>query len=605
MKTSLAKTLLLLAFGASLSLQAQATEGVTIERLSPVNTLVRLQPTARYLMLPVEESVPDAKIELLRDGEPVKTFYVRLAANHADFLVPFDLQPYLDGSRLALNVVTSDDRGYARDAADNFLWDQLSYTSAPDVANREQFRPAFHHTPEYGWMNDPNGMFYRDGEWHLYYQYNPYGSKWQNMTWGHSSSSDLVHWTRHPLAIEPDGLGSVFSGSSVVDTDNTAGFGSGAVVALFTSAGVSQTQSLAHSVDGGTTFTRFPGNPVVTTYGEARDPNIFWYEPTGRWIMLLAHALDREMLIYSSSDLKEWTFESAFGKGYGCQEGVWECPDLFELPVRGSDGQSKWVLICNINPGAPHQGSGSQYFVGDFDGHTFTCQSAPSVTKWMDYGKDHYAAVSFSNAPEGRHTTLAWMSNWEYANEVPTTQYRGANTLPRDHDLFVGPDGELYLGVMPAAELDAMRGRQRSYGSASISAKGRSYTLPADGLCEIVVDIDPRHATGLELTLSNARGESVVMTYDLPADTFAMDRRHSGLTDFSSHFPAVTTAPMLRTGGRLKLRLYVDRSSIEAFDGDGRFAMTNLVFPTEPFTTLSVKATGSSARLEHLDVYPL
>lgn len=583
---------------------AAADAGIEVLQLSQNNALVRVSGGSRYLVLPVQESMPDSKIDILVNGNLERTFYVRLADNSVDYTVPLDLAPYRAKGEVVLNVISETDRSRSRDLKEYVCWDEMRLSDTFDTSNREKYRPLYHHTPLYGWMNDPNGMFYKDGRWHLYYQHNPYGSKWQNITWGHSSSTDLINWEHQPLAIEPNGLGTVFSGSSVVDSLNTAGFGTDAVVAIYTSAGTSQIQSLAYSTDGGMTFSNYNGNPIITTFGEARDPNMFWHEESEKWILLIAHALDHEMLIYSSPDLKNWTFESSFGKGYGSQDGVWECPDLFKLPIRGTDEQ-KWVLLCNINPGGPFGGSATQYFVGDFDGKTFKCDTAPEVTKWMDYGKDHYAAVSFSNLSDGRHTTMAWMSNWEYANEVPTMQYRSSNTLPRDHDLFIAPDGELYIGVFPAEELDGLRGKRVHHSSKTVGKNGASYKLPTanDGICEIVLNFDCASADKVLVTLANEAGESVDMAYEIASKKFEMDRRKSGMTGFSNHFLSTTSAHTHQEGSNAVLRLFIDRCSVEAFDGDGRFAMTNLVFPTTPYTTLYVNAEGGKAKVKSVDIY--
>ena len=411
---------------------ASASDGVEVNHLGVNNTLVRVTGDSRYLLLPVQESTDDAKINVLVDGNVAETIYVRLAKSKTDYTVPFDLTPY-KGHDVMLDVVIPQSRGSVREAKDDACWRGIVLADTFDTANREKYRPAFHHTPRYGWMNDPNGMFYKDGRWHLYYQYNPYGSKWQNMTWGHSVSDDLVNWEHLPEAIRPNGLGSVFSGSCAVDHDNTAGFGSDAVIALYTSAGTSQMQSLASSTDDGLTFNIYPSNPVLTLESEARDPKVFWNDSTKEWNMILAHALDHEMLIFTSPDMKSWTLQSSFGKGLGAQGGVWECPDLFELPVAGTD-EKKWVLLCNINPDGPFGGSGTQYFVGDFDGKTFkadTDAAGDVSTKWLDYGKDHYATVTWSDAPDGRRVALGWMSNWQYAADVPTCLFY-TSPSPRD-----------------------------------------------------------------------------------------------------------------------------------------------------------------------------
>jgi levanase/fructan beta-fructosidase len=535
----------------SLSAQAQVTPMV----LSENHAMVRLETGCKYVLLPVEEKAENANIRIIgMENQCTRRPNVRLAVDNVDYYVPLEVK---DGQ--LLDIIFHGDRRTTGNMKGFACWKEMKFSDTFDTTNREKFRPAYHHTPQYGWMNDPNGMFYKDGEWHLYYQYNPYGSLWENMTWGHSVSKDLVHWEALPLAIEADALGTIFSGSCVVDKDNTAGFGKNAVIAFYTSAGEAQTQSMAYSTDGGRTFNKYGKNPVVTFNApDFRDPKVFWYDGTNRWIMMLA--VGQEMQIWSSANLKDWQKESSFGSEYGNHGGVWECPDLLKI-------EDKWVLICNINPGGPFGGSATQYFVGDFDGHKFTCESMPKVTKWLDYGKDHYATVSFSNAPDGRTVVLAWMSNWQYANQVPTRQFRSANSIARDLGLF--KDGEeTYVSVIPSKETLAMRGKK--------------IKNPTDA-CEIVVDVKG----SMELILSNTKGEQVVMKYDAQKQTFAMNRKQSGVISFSEAFPIETTAP---THGALKqLRLFIDHSSIEAFASDGKMAMTNLVFPNEPYNALKVK----------------
>ena len=523
------------------------------------HVMLSLEKQTRYLLLPVEEKAEIAHIRVLKDNNVCRTLNARLAVDKVDYFVPLELK-----KADLLDISFRGDRRTKGAMSELACWHEMKYVDEFDMTNREHFRPKYHHTPKYGWMNDPNGMFYKDGVWHLAFQWNPYGSQWENMTWGASNSRDLIHWDAQPAAIEADGLGTIFSGSCVVDKENTAGFGKGAIIAYYTSAGEAQTQSMAYSTDGGKTFKKYSGNPVlVASVPDFRDPHLFWHAETQRWIMLLA--VGQEMQIYSSANLKQWTMESRFGAEYGNHGGVWECPDLFRLPVRGT-GQQKWVLVCNINPGGPFGGSATQYFVGNFDGHKFTCDSRPEVTKWMDYGKDHYATVTFDNAPDNRRVAIAWMSNWQYANEVPTKQFRSANAIPRDLDLFI--DGtETYCGVMPSPEMLTLRGKP---------------SKQLTDACEVVVTLKG----STEITLQNAKGEKVVMRYDAQKQTFSMDRTKSGDTSFSEHFPCTTVAP---THGQMKqLRLFIDRSSLEAFDGDGKMAMTNLVFPSEPYNTINV-----------------
>jgi sucrose-6-phosphate hydrolase SacC (GH32 family) len=584
------------------------SDGISVEHLGVSNTIVRVDGNSHYLLMPVQESNDDARIDVVVDGKTERTIYVRLAKTKVDYQVPFDLTPYA-GHKLLLNVVTEQSRSNVRDASNDACWKSFTLSDSFDTENREKYRPAYHHTPLYGWMNDPNGMVYKDGIWHLYYQANPYGSKWQNMTWGHSTSTDLINWDHHANAIEPDGLGTIFSGSSVVDKNNTAGFGENAIVSLFTSAGVSQMQSLAHSNDNGMTFEKYAGNPIITLSSEARDPNMFWYEPTGEWILLLAHAQEREMLIFASHDLKNWELRSSFGKGLGAQEGVWECPDMFPLKVEGSN-KTKWVLLCNINPGGPFGGSATQYFVGDFDGKTFTPDldtNGNVPTKWMDYGKDHYATVSFSDAPANRRVVLGWMSNWQYAAEVPTQQFRSANTLPRDLHLFTGKDGQIYLASAPSTETSALRGELTARGGkAQLSSEARNYTLPTanDGICEIVIDLTANSGSTVTATISNSKGEKCVVTYDEKKRTLSFDRRESGLTNFSQDFPSVTVAPIRKSDNKIQLRLFLDRCSAELFYNNGEAVMTNLIFPTEPYTDLSITATGK-ATVNSVNVYSI
>ena len=464
---------------------------VTPMVLGDKHAMLRVDEKSKYILLPVQETEEIAAIAVL-DGSNnmVQRMNVKLAVDRVDYFVPYELK----GAKL-FDIEFHGDRRQKGAVSEFTCWKEITFA----------------------------GMFYKDGIWHLYYQYNPYGSQWENMHWGHSTSKDLVHWEAQPLTFEPDWLGSIFSGSCITNGSD--------VVAFYTSAGHHQTQSMAVSKDNGLTFVKYEGNPVITSdKPDFRDPNVFWYESTKRWIMILA--VGQEMQIYSSADLKDWKYESSFGQEYGNHSGVWECPDLFKL-------DDKWVLICNINPGGPFGGSATQYFVGQFDGHKFTCESMPKVTKWLDYGKDHYATVSFYNAPENRRVVMAWMSNWQYANQVPTKQFRSGNSIARDLGLFEFGE-ETYVSVVPSKEM--------------LAARGAKLKQPTDA-CEIVVDVKG----GAEIVLSNAKGEQVTMKYDASKQTFIMDRTKSGDVSFS------------------------------AFDVEGKMAMTNLVFPSEPYNNIKVK----------------
>ena len=573
-----------------------------IEHLSDNHTLVRVNTDKRYVLLPIQDTAPESSVNVITDSKSDEILQIRLAMNRVDYYVPFDLSAY-KGKAVLLDVIQQAGRESIRNAKGDACWKEIKSSETFDASNREKYRLSYHFSPAYGWMNDPNGMVYKDGVYHLFYQHNPYGSMWGNLSWGHATSKDLIHWEHRPVALFPDALGAIFSGSAVVDKDNTAGFGAGAIVAMYTSAGVSQTQSLAYSIDNGNTFKKYALNPVITdNVPDFRDPKMFWNEDTRKWNLVLAAG--QEVKFYSSPNLKDWTYESSFGHGYGNHGGVWECPDLIKLPVKGT-GKSKWVLLLNINPGGPFGGSATQYFTGDYDGHKFVCDSKPETTKWMDYGKDHYAAVTWSNAPEGRHIALAWMSNWQYANDVPTKQFRSSNSVPRDLSLYE-ENGEIYLTSTPSSELLALRGKLECSMSFSVGKTKdvKNFLKNNAGTYEILVSLQSYNAKVFGLALSNEKGEKVVMTYNLKEKTFSMDRRKSGLTDFSKDFPAETKAP-LDGAANYTLRLFVDKSSIEVFDGAGKFCMTNLVFPTDVFNNLSFFTKDGRYKVTNLKIYPL
>ena len=578
---------------------AQTVPGLEVSHLAGEQNIVAVTDAPRYLLLPVQEDAPEAKVGVISGNEQVGVpANVRLARERVDYYVPLDL------SASGGKDVKIDIQGMPAGAA---CWKEMKLSATFDMANTERYRPVYHHTPAYGWMNDPNGMFYKDGVYHLCFQHNPYGSVWGNMTWGHSTSTDLVHWKYEGDVVTADAWGAVFSGSAVVDKDNTAGFGRDAIVAFYTSAksspwGDAQMQCMAYSTDGGKTFTKYGGNPVVTS-GERdfRDPKVFWYAPGKHWVMMLA--VGQEMQIYSSANLKEWKYESSFGSMQGAHGGVWECPDLVELPVEGTD-EKRWVLICNINPGGPFGGSATQYFVGTFDGKKFT-NEFPTKTKWMDYGKDNYATVTFSNAPDGRCIAVGWMSNWQYAALVPTKQYRSANTIARDLSLY-RQGGDLLLKSAPSKEIETARAGKHAVEPFDVSD---TYSLASlldgnDGAFEIDMEIINHGAEKIVFTLQNAAGESVMMYYDTAMRQFVIDRSNSGATSFSRDFPAMTAAPVPDTG-RMRLRLFIDRSSIEAFGDGGKFVMTNLVFPSEPYGSMKFKAVRGSFTVKKMDIYKL
>lgn len=593
------KSLLAIALGLSLIVQG-AENSMVVKHLANEQNIILLDSVKKFLLLPVQENAPEGKVNIIVNNEfqLEQNINIRLAREKVDYYVPLDLSAY-QGKSVSVDVTGM--------PASSLCWKEIKLSDTFYSSNRETYRPVYHHTPVYGWMNDPNGMFYKDGVYHLYFQYNPYGSMWANMTWGHSTSTDLTHWTYEGTAIVPDAWGAIFSGSCVVDKDNTAGFGKGAVVAFYTSAkstpwGDVQSQSMAYSLDNGKTFIKYEHNPILTSNErDFRDPKVFWYAPGKHWVMMLA--VGQEMQIYSSGNLKEWKKESSFGAMQGAHGGVWECPDLVEVAVEGSK-EKKWVLICNLNPGGPFGGSAAQYFVGSFDGKKFVNES-PTQTKWLDWGKDNYATVTWSNAPAGRCIALGWMSNWQYANNVPTTQYRSANTLARDLTLYrVG--GELYLKSKPSPEIKKARAEEKKIPTFEVKGNYEVASLLADnkGAYEIEMTIENKGTSKIDFSLMNEKGEKVAMYYDVVRKQFVMDRSASGAVGFSRDFPAVTVAPVRNTD-QIHLRLFIDRSSVEAFGEEGEYVMTNLVFPAEPYNRMVFSSDKGSYIVKSMNVYRL
>ena len=593
------KSLLAIALGLSLTVQG-AENSMVVKHLANEQNIILLDSVKKFLLLPVQENAPEGKVNIIVNNEfqLEQNINIRLAREKVDYYVPLDLSAY-QGKSVSVDVTGM--------PVSSLCWKEIKLSDTFYSSNRETYRPVYHHTPVYGWMNDPNGMFYKEGVYHLYFQYNPYGSMWANMTWGHSTSTDLTHWTYEGTAIVPDAWGAIFSGSCVVDKDNTAGFGKGAVVAFYTSAkstpwGDVQSQSMAYSLDNGKTFIKYEHNPILTsTERDFRDPKVFWYAPGKHWVMMLA--VGQEMQIYSSGNLKEWKKESSFGAMQGAHGGVWECPDLVEVAVEGSK-EKKWVLICNLNPGGPFGGSAAQYFVGSFDGKKFVNES-PTQTKWLDWGKDNYATVTWSNAPAGRCIALGWMSNWQYANSVPTTQYRSANTLARDLTLYrVG--GELYLKSKPSPEIKKARAEEKKIPTFEVKGNYEVASLLADnkGAYEIEMAIENKGTSKIDFSLMNEKGEKVAMYYDVVRKQFVMDRSASGIVGFSRDFPAVTVAPVRNTD-QIHLRLFIDRSSVEAFGEEGEYVMTNLVFPAEPYNRMVFSSDKGSYIVKSMNVYRL
>jgi len=458
------------------------------------------------------------------------------------------------------------------------------------------YRPVFHFTPLLHWMNDPNGLVYYKGKYHLFYQYNPNGSTWGPMNWGHAVSTDLFNWQDLRVALTPDNLGTIFSGSAVVDSLNTTGFKYGdedPLVAIFTHAGSQQKQSLAYSYDGGYTWVKYSMNPVLSNPGipDFRDPKVMWFELQKEWVMTLATG--NKVSFYSSPDLKNWTFESYFGEGIGAHGGVWECPDLFQLPVEGTN-QKKWVLLASINPGAPNGGSGTQYFVGNFDGHTFSTET--TTTRWIDYGTDNYAGVTYNNIPtsDGRRLFIGWMSNWNYAGVVPTTTWRSTMTVPRVISL-VERNGSYELRFNPVSELANYLSDTKSTTLSNISnVQLDDNDVIKSGSYEASFTADLTNTDTLTLSMGN-KAEDLTISFNKKDGLVTVDRSKSGYIDFNDQFKKNIISPLnlSSTTHVLNVQVVVDKTSLEFFWNNGENVMTVLYFPKYQYNKLSIQ--GNSA----------
>jgi len=478
------------------------------------------------------------------------------------------------------------------------------------------YRPGYHFTPHRNWMNDPNGLVFHKGRYHLFFQYNPEGDRWANMSWGHASSPDLVHWQEHPVAIPRTDTEEIFSGSVVVDHENTAGFAAGTdppLVAVYTSVyrDGKQAQSLAFSTDDGATWMKYPANPVLDRSSTSfRDPKVFWYsEPggSGYWVLVAVEAAARQVVFYRSANLKVWTHLSVFGAhptdtpATGGQQ-FWECPDLFPLPVDGDPTHSTWVLLISVNPDPDTGGSATCYILGHFDGASFTPIPDATLLR-LDWGADLYAAGSFDNAPDRRRIIIGWMSNWTYAADVPTSPWRGTMSSPRELALRTVA-GKQTLVQQPPVELrvlDHMPGRTRSAPFTVDGTRefvgGRQYRVD--------VTFEPVNAPHFGLDLLVGDGWVTRLRYDLSRELLTLDRSTSGQTAFHPSFASVDSAPITLTGGRLRLQVFVDRTSVEVFAQGGAGCLTDQVFPGPAATRFRVGSFGGATRIRSLECVPL
>ena len=490
-----------------------------------------------------------------------------------------------------------------------------------DVTFNERYRPQFHYTPRINWMNDPNGLVYYEGRYHLFYQYNPFGNRWGYMSWGHAVSDDLVHWEHRPVAIEygKEEEEGIFSGGAIVDHNNTSGFGDGErapIIATYTShytrddGSTWQAQSLAYSNDGGDSFTKYEGNPVLEFDDpDFRDPNVMWDEQQEQWVMVVALPRQFKVQFYASDNLINWEYLSDFGPK-GAVGGIWECPDLFPLAVDGDPNNIKWVLHIDMNPGAIAGGSGSQYFVGEWNGTEFIPDEsiAGGEVLWTDYGTDFYAAISWNNIPEedGRRLWVGWMNNWNYANDIPTYPWRSAQSIPRSVHLET-IDGNITLIQRPVVELQSLRKDHISIENISVS--DGTHSLDGQGLggkaYEFIVEIDPGDSDVVGFRLRSGADEETLVGYDAGEGTVFVDRTNSGENNFHEDFAQRNDAPVHLKNGKIKLQVFVDWSSIEVFVNDGEAVITNRIFPDPESQGFSMFAEGGNAIVDHLEFWTL
>lgn len=473
----------------------------------------------------------------------------------------------------------------------------------------EPYRPQYHFTPGEKWMNDPNGLVYYADEYHLFYQYNPDDTVWGSIHWGHAVSRDLVNWQHLPIALYPDEHGMIFSGSAVIDWQNTSGFGKEAMVAIFThhSDSARQSQSLAYSTDQGRTWTKYEGNPVLEppkNIKNFRDPKVFWYGDAedGHWVMAVSGG--SVILFFTSPDLKTWEPTGGFGFGYGSTKGIWETPDLFELPI-DSGPETRWVLTVGVGDGGPAGGSGTQYFIGDFDGKTFTSENPKDTILWADFGADFYAAQSWSDEPDGRRIWLGWMNNWRYATVIPTSTWRSALTIPRELSLKTTPDG-IRLIQKPISELQALRSVHQSWKNQQI-ASATPFAL-SDSTFEFLAEfqiLPNMPADRLGLRILSTDGDFTTIGYAIKARTLFIERSQCSETHFSPDFSGVHVAPLEPENGVIRLQIFVDRASVEVFANDGRVVLTDQIFPCAENSGLEIFSDGGEARLAVLDIYGL
>ncbi len=598
-------------------------------RTSGDTTIVEIANPQKFLILPVQDSCPEAQVKL-DTGSPSDTWMdIRLARTQTDYGVPFALGDGDTATVKMLNIRPTD-----------LALTSLSTTDVWTTEPSGAYRPLYHHTPPYGWMGDACATVANGGAYHLFYQHNPYGTTWGNTHWGHAVSEDLAHWAEQPIALARDNSGRISSGCAIVDTDNTTGFGAGAVIAFYTSddGKGNQAQCMAYSNDNGLTFTKFEDNPVLRPTGvtkQFRDPKVFRHEPTGAWYMIVA--ADSELRFYKSKNLRKWSYVSSFGSAMGEQPRQYECPDIMCLPADGNRDSMKYVLTANVSTGGHFGGSATEYFVGHFDGKEFTCADNPHTPKRLDYGNDHRTAITFANTAD-RAIAMPWMGNRQYAEATPTRMFRGTNALPRELSLYTN-NGRHYVAANAVPEVRKLRRGRNRIDDATVegTVELKRVARRTDGAFEFEADITPDNAAEVGIELYNDKGERTVISLDMKQMRAAMDRAESGLTDFGrrprprateapadgkadgggsqtqgpdnaanarNDFATPTWAPLTLCNGKTyHVDIFVDKCSVELFIDGGRIAMTNLVFPTKPYDSIRLRAKGGKADFTRMTVY--
>lgn len=519
--------------------------------------IIKFNEYKKYLLIPIEESSPESKFYVINNNNRY-IYNIRLATRQVDYTVPLEI---VNGTHIEI---------YDSPSSSSICWTNFSISDEFDVTNREIYRPNYHFTPQYGWLNDPNGLFYNDGVYHIYYQYNPYASVWGNMHWGHATTRDFVHFDHHKVALIPDELGAIFSGCIVIDKENDSGFGIGSIVAFYTNASKDdyskEVNSLAYSNDGGFTFTKFEGNPIVTfNCRDFRDPFVFRFKNI-HWNMLIA--TQQWIRIYSSKNLKDWKFESEFGHGIGCHEAVWECPIIFQI-------DNDWVLLVSTK-------NSIQYFIGDFNGRQFNCECESKEAKWTDFGYDSYATACYHNSPV--ITALSWMRFSENIEKHPYKQFRGSLTIPRTFKIHKNKEtNEKTLYSLPLQSFEDLFNKKIEKISES---------------CLVQIDFQNVTAKHIFLSLKNDH-ENIDMEINRDKNegngTFYFNRGiKSGIHNFSDSFCLENHAPY-HISDHYSIKLFIDKHSIEIFDKEGEFSMTQVVFPRNPYSDIVVDPVDGNA----------